>query len=369
MIPAIVRKGTKVYIAGVRRISWDTGEMCEFASALISALDALGACIPYPYVMGASGAAFRFTLNPGAWDFGNYGIRNISTDPNEPIRRALVACGYHYTQYERSRYDASYGKSVEYGDTQERREFRNEDLARITASIDRGVPVLTYGVVGPSDCCVIAGYDDGGDVLLGWSAYQNIPDDHNIPHDPSGYFRKPNWHESLDGYIIIGEKAEPLPTRTINLHALRWAVELARTPQVGTRCTGLAGLELWASEMTQDAWFPPDDPQVLGGRYVSTTINMTMLDDHRAAEPFLQQMALEEPDLAPSLLPAAECYAEASRLRNRLDEHIKEDFSVEAMQAIGQPATRRTFAGILLQIRDAEARAIGHIEQVLAELG
>jgi hypothetical protein len=118
--------------------------------------------------------------------------------------------------------------------------------------------------------------------------------------------------------------------------------------------------------MTQDAWFPPDDPQVLGGRYVSTTINMTMLDDHRAAEPFLWQAAQEEPDLAPSLLRAADSYAEASRLRLSLDAYIKEDFSPEAMRAIGQPEARRAFAGILLQIRDAESQAIGHIERLLA---
>ena len=333
----VKHEGSKVYIVGVRRIAWDTGEMCEFASALIAALGALGESITYPYVMGTSGAAFRFTLNPGAWDFGNYGIRNISMDPNEPIRRAFAATGYHYTLFERKRYDTAYGKPLSFGDAQDRQGTRSVDLTRITASIDRGVPVLAFGVVGPSDCCVIAGYDDAGEVLLGWSTYQDIPDDHNIPHDPTGYFRKPNWHESLDGYIVIGEKAGPPSMRAINLDALWWAVKLEGTPKVGTRCAGLAGLTMWANEMTQEAWFPPDGLQVLGDRYVSTTINMTMLDDHHSAEPFLRQMAQEEPDLAAGLLQAAESYADACRLRNRLDEHIREDFSAEAMRGIGQP--------------------------------
>lgn len=64
----VINEGAKVYIAGVRRISWDTGEMCEFASTLVSALGALGESISYHYLMGTSGAAFRFTLKPGAWD-------------------------------------------------------------------------------------------------------------------------------------------------------------------------------------------------------------------------------------------------------------------------------------------------------------
>jgi hypothetical protein len=131
----------------------------------------------------------------------------------------------------------AYRKPLSSGNATDSR-HKSEDLARITVSIDRGVPVLAFGVVGPSDCCVISGYDEAGEVLLGWSTYQDIPDDHKIPHDPTGYFRKPNWHESLDGYMLIGEKMAPLPRRVIYLDALRWAVKLARTPQMGTRCTG-----------------------------------------------------------------------------------------------------------------------------------
>jgi hypothetical protein len=76
----------------------------------------------------------------------------------------------------------------------------------IMDSIERGVPVLAYHVVGPSDCCNITGYDEGGEVLLGWSTYQDNPEDHNIPPDVTGYFRKPGWHENLQGYILVGEK-------------------------------------------------------------------------------------------------------------------------------------------------------------------
>ena len=177
---AVIKEGAKVYIPGVRKLSWNTGEMCEFASALISALSCLGENLPYPYVMGTSGAAFRFTLNPGAWDPGNYGIRNISADPYEPMRRAIAAAGYAYTLCEKA--------------------SRQEETARIMDSIERGVPVLAHPVVGPSDCCIISGYDQNGEVLLGWSTYQDIPDDHNIPPDEYRLFpqtwlaRQPRGH-------------------------------------------------------------------------------------------------------------------------------------------------------------------------------
>lgn len=57
---ATIRKvGNQVVLEGVRKISWETGEMCEFASSLVSTMDCLGESIPYHYVMGISGVAFR----------------------------------------------------------------------------------------------------------------------------------------------------------------------------------------------------------------------------------------------------------------------------------------------------------------------
>jgi hypothetical protein len=341
----IRKEGTKVYIEGVRKISWDTGEMCEFASALVSAMQCLGECIPYPYVMGTSGVAFRFTLSPGEWDFGNYSIRNISADPHEPIRLAFRAVGRDY---------AICGKGS-----------RQDDTAKITDSIERGIPVLAFQVVGPSDCCIITGYDEGGEILLGWSTYQDIPQDHNIPHDPTGYFRKPGWHDRLGGYILIGAKVGHPPLRDVYLDALKWAVQLVRTPQMADKVTGLEALRVWADEMTQDQYFPAGDKEGLGWRYVSTTINITMLRDHCSAEPFLRQVSQDLPDFLPEVSLAADCYGEVKRLRDKMDGVISDNFAEKAMKAVGDPDVRRSFADLILQIRDREAEAVTHIEHLL----
>lgn len=338
----------KVYIEGVRKISWDTGEMCEFASALVSAIESLGETLPYDYVMGTSGAAFRFTLNPGQWDFGNYGIRNISADPYEPVRRAFSAAGYALTLCEPGSFQ--------------------QDSARIMDSIQRGVPVLAFRVVGPSDCCVIAGYDEGGSVLLGWSTYQDIPDDHNIPHDPTGYFRKPGWHDNLHGYILIGEKTGRPAPRAAYRAALQWAVHLLRTPKNGRNVTGLAGLQAWAVEMTQAKYFPAGKEEILGHRYVSAAVNMTMLRDHCLAEAFLRRAAQEAPDFQPELARAAECYAGVSRIRGEMDDLIGDNFSPEAMQAIADPKARRDYAAAILRIRDCEEEAARQMEMLLQRL-
>jgi hypothetical protein len=347
-MPLVTTEGAKVYIPGVPRISWDTGEMCEFASALTAALRCLGDPIPYHYVMGTCGAAFRFSLLPGAWEYGAYSIRNIAAHPDEPIHRAMAAVGYQYALWER-------------GPAQ-------EDTDRIRASLDAGVPVLAFGVVGPSDCCILTGYDDGGATLLGWSTYQDIPDDHPFPHDVTGYFRKPGWHPNLGGYLVLGPRGESGPRRTVYLEALRWAVQLMRLPENGRMSTGLAALGLWAEEMQQARYFPAGDDQVLGSRYVSTAINMTMLRDHDSAAPFLRQVAAEAPDLAAGLAPAIACFDKATQLRQQLNGIIADDFSAEAMQAIADPGRRRSYAAGILDIQAKEGEALAALEQLLVQV-
>ncbi len=341
----VIQENGKVYIPGVRKISWNTGEMCEFASSLISALGSLGDNIPYFYVVGTSGAAFRFTINPGEWDFSMYSIRNIAPDIAAPVRRAFSAAGYAYTLYEPGTF--------------------KEDSARIMGSIDRGVPVLAYRIVGPSDCSIITGYDDGGEVLMGWSTFQDIPDDHNIPHDVTGYFRKPGWHKNNHGYILIGEKVGRPPLRAVYLDALKWAAYLMRLPGFDRNISGLAGLEVWAKEMTEAKYFPEGDDQIIGQRYVSAAINVTMLRDHCMAEPFLRQAIIDVPDFEPELLPAAEYYEEMKRLRDSMDDLISDNFNERAMKAIYDPKIRQEYAEVIHRIRDVEEKALEQIERLL----
>ena len=105
---------------------------------------------------------------------------------------------------------------------------------------------------------------------------------------------------------------------------------------------------------------------IIGHRYLSAAINLTMLRDHRSIEPFLQQVAEEESDLALDLAPAIDCYAEMRRLIDSLIDCIDDSFSEESVMRIADADIRREYARILLQIRDKEKEGIGHIERVLA---
>ncbi|MCC6729884.1 MAG: hypothetical protein IT208_11165 [Chthonomonadales bacterium] len=344
----VVREGAKVYIEGVRRVTWDTGEMCEFASALVSAMQALGEDVPYDLVMGASGAAFRLTLNESIWSPGSFSIRSVCADPLEPARRAFRAVGRVLRAHEMGR--------------------EAEDAAEIAASVERGVPVLAFGVVGPSDCSLVTGVDDGGATLLGWSTYQDIPDDHDVPPDATGYFRKPGWHANTRGYLLIGDPVARPPARQACIEALRWAAELARQPAVGAMPAGLDAYRVWAEAMRRDRDFPAADEGALGGPYLGILCNLMMVDDRRAAVDYLRRQAAEQADLATDLLAAAGRYAETCRLREGLRALLPEDFSPAAIRGLADPAMRADYAGVLLRMRDTDEAATIHIDRCLARL-
>ena len=76
-------EGDRIYLSGIKPLNWGTGEMCEFASALTRTLACVGEDVPYHYVMGVTGVAFRFTMGPELWNPGFYGFSGVSPDVQE----------------------------------------------------------------------------------------------------------------------------------------------------------------------------------------------------------------------------------------------------------------------------------------------
>ena len=79
-----------------------------------------------------------------------------------------------------------------------------------------------------------------------------------------------------------------------------------------------------------------------------------MLRDHCSAEPFLRQVSNELPEFLPEISLAADCYYKVKQILNKMVSLISDDFSEKAMKAIGDPFIRRSFANLVLEIRDEE---------------
>lgn len=372
----------RVVLEGVPRVRfYDGGERCPedfpFPSSLRACLEYLGEsygcdhastpqvawqlCCTYAYIMSASGYAFWLGWKPG-WHMDNTSILSMAMDQAEPFRRAFDAVGHEheFILKEAGRDNEAY--------------FR---CCIIESIRDRRRPVLAFGVIGPPECCIITGYDEQGDVLTGWSFFQGFPEFNagsvgllpQAPPEPSGYFRKRDWFKDTYGLIIIGGK-KPLPSRgELYRGILRWALEVARTPVVNGRHSGIAAYTAWAEHLLRDEDFPAGDKAVLLERHVVHDDAVGMVAEARwYASLFLPQIARHEAGMAEELLAAASCYAAEHDLMWRIWGLVGGIGREEAKVAkLGEPSVRRQIVPVILQARDRDAEAAAHIKRALSK--
>jgi hypothetical protein len=361
----------RVVLEGVPRLSFEEHdgkvETCPFPSSLKASLEFMGEDIPYEYIMGTSGAAFRLLWNAGRWDGANVDVIVMASDPLEPYRRAFQAVGHAFEMFgnKQARHEAS--ESVVFFDRQEDYGYF---LSRIVESIrDKRRPVIGLGVVGPPEACVIAGYDERGEVLVGWSFFQDIPPfNAGVEFEPSGYFRQRDWFKDTRGLILIGEKREGPPPSEIHRGALEWALNIVRTSMVNERQSGPAAYAAWAEDLMHDEAFPADDIATLWERYMVHNDALTMVAEGRwYASLFLAQVARHEPFMAEELLLAAACYAAEHDIAWQIADHVGGfGFDEKMTRKLAEPDVRRRIAPLILQARGKDEEAAAHIERALA---
>ncbi len=253
---------------------------------------------------------------------------------------------------------------------------KSEKLLRegVVKSIrDDGRPVIGFGVIGPPECCIITGYDDNGEVLVGWSFFQAVPDfSAGIDFEPSGYFRKRDWFKDTRGVILIGKKRKGPSQSDIYRKALKRAVELTRKPKInlgGERHNGLAAYTAWAEAITNDEDFPAKDMSVLRERHMAHDNMVGMVAEGRwYASHFLRQVAEHETDMAEDLSAAIECYeAEHSLMWKIWGLVCGIGRSDKKVKKFAKPTIRQQIAPVILEARDKDTEAADLIEKALAK--
>jgi len=313
----------------------------------------------YAYLVGITGAGSFLSWKEG-WHGDNGAIFYMSDDPAAPDRRAFEAIGYAYESVEKE------------PDRDNEAEFRR----RIVESVrDRKTPVIGYGVIGPPEPSIIAGYDEGGDVLVGWSFFQGIPDfNAGVEFEPSGYFRKRDWFKDTHNLLIIGGKQPKPPLGDTYRDALKWALKVTRTPMVKwykDRHNGLAAYTAWANHLLRDEEWPAGDEAVLRQHHNVHNDAVGVVAEARwYGSQFLIQAS--DPDhlhynMAEELLRAAACYAGEHELMWKVWDLAGGNGNPEAYRKLADPEVRRQMVPIILQSRDKCAEAAEHIERALAK--
>ncbi|MGE5559895.1 MAG: sigma factor-like helix-turn-helix DNA-binding protein [Chloroflexota bacterium] len=359
-------------IENVMRLTYEPsggrGMFTPFCGALLAVMKRLGIRTDYDSIAGASGAAFRMVWKDG-WQLDNSSVMHMDVSPFEPIQRAFDALGYEYSLRMcegfagvwpvDSAVNARFSVSLSPG--------RDRAIAEIKASIDSGIPVVAWGIVGPPEPCVLTGYDDGGNVIIGTSYFQ---DDAawrgDASPDVAGYFRKAGWFDAMLGYIIIGGKKRAPEQRQLYVDSLKYAVRLARTVTVNDRHGGLAAFDAFAAQLATDDLSDLDLP-AMWNRFTSYLDALIMPYERGSAAAYLRRIAVDVPDWAPELERAAAFYSLVERSGGTPWKHLR--MNDDGARKFADRPLRQLLAADVTQAREHEEQAVALIETLLCRIG
>jgi len=308
----------------------------------------------YSYFIGVSGLAFALNWEPG-WGEGPYNLMgNLPGGRPEMFRRTFQAVGYD-CQY----LPASDGEAA----------LREAIKASISL---RKRPVISFGIVGPPEAVIITGYDEDGDVLLGWSFFQDMPEfSQGLEFEPNGYFRKRGWFPDTPGVLLVGDKG-PVPDQgEIFLDALRWGIAIARTGGSGTVATGLAAYDAWAEALQQDEYFPAGNEAVLRERHGMHEMAVGQVAEARwygsqwLIHTFEKVAEQSMTRTAEPLLKAAGCLAGEHELMWRVWDLAGGIGNPDGWRKFAEPEVRAQMAPVIQASRARCAEAIALIEEAL----
>jgi hypothetical protein len=320
----------------------------------------------YSFLVGVSGAAAFFSWKEG-WHGDNGALFYMSKDPSAPDRRIFDAVGYSYEVITKD--DGRNNEAI----------FRQ----RICDSLERGVPVVAYGVIGPLEPCILAGYDEEGDVLLGWSFFQSFPEfNAGAEFDACGYFRKRDWFKDTASLCIIGEQKTKPSLREVGRDSLDWMHNVACTPMVRpepdaperyhNRHNGLAAYDAWIEHLLRDAEWRADNEAALRAHHeIHNSAIGTVAEARWYGSMFLGQIAQHftagsnQHGTTEHIFNAAACYAAEHDLMWKIWDLAGGISNPEAFRSMADPGRRQAMAGIIRQARDKDAQAAEHFKQAL----
>lgn len=323
------------YIPGLSRVDWsDPARQNEFVNSTVSALNALGEKLDYDYVCAVSGSPFHtsFSIPAGEelWNHGNYHVIHTPL----MIEHTFKMLGYTVAHHVRS-------------------DDYEKDKNLIMTSIDQGVPVITLeGVIDCSEACVVSGYDNNGDVLLGYNPFMYIENDHHEAHDDTGYFRKSHWHDGFCAggskvrILIIEGTCEALTQEEIFCETLKLAKRMIGEESLAPgQYNGLAAHRAFADALQNYTWSDNFEP------YLNVMCNQKQYMDRKYAIKFFYDNGRDD---------LAHIYERIAEIANRMAVEIPQDFSASEM--FFDKKSLKPYCDSVLEICKLEEEVLSHID-------
>lgn len=366
----------KVAFAPIHDGKW---EFTPFPSCLKACLKYLNYEVPYHYLLSTSGGAFRLVWHSKRWEGGNIDIMVMDKDPLKPFCRGFESVGYST----RIALNEGYTDNLDVDKSYLQENYADKETIKniVLKQINSEFPIIGLGIVGPPEASIIAGYDNHGETLIGWSLFQpshNITEQEDATFfflptgtEESGYFRQDDWFRKTAGILTIGEKSA-VDYPTIYRKTLEWIIEIIRTPMINDYYTGLKAYDAYIGKMQDDTEFPADNLEILAERKMVHYDAMTMISERGGGSLFLKDIA-SHPDFqsaAKELNTAAELFENTSQQMGKWWEIVGKiwDDEEKQIEAVADPEVRAAFVPFIQTCRNNDEEAVEQIEVGLNRL-
>ncbi|SHO47415.1 helix-turn-helix transcriptional regulator [Anaerocolumna xylanovorans] len=329
---------------GVPRVGYGSYQGCTpYPICLKACANYLGEDIDYDYVMAVCGAAFRLTWDVTCWNAGNVDACFTFDEWEKVYRLGIEGLGYGYEAIRRTE------------------DTKKEDFIRfIKEKIDKGIPCIAAGIIGPPEACIITGYRDNGDTLLGWNFFQDNPEfGGNVETHESGYFISKDWWENPDTVSVIGMGEKTGEKMSID-GIVKNAVEVLSGRQTGNYAKGIQAYDAWKKAVTDDGQFKDNAIMpIMAERLMCQGDAMDCLMDGRwHASEFFKKQAEEQPG-NPFFIKLAEKFGEAAAVVIKISEVLGGWERTELqMRNLYKPENRKKIGELIDTCKAADEEAL-----------
>lgn len=312
----------------------------------------------YTFLMGISGTAFRFfwNWNSRTSEGGRIDSLFFIDNPLEEIDTTFDALGYSYELLFNKDHEDKVSVDKEY--------FKDKTYLqkKIVESIkDKKKPVIGLGIVGPTEWSIITGYDEEGEVLIGWSYFQD-PSDKAIDFEPCGYFRKRAWFDDTTAIIIIGDKKDKVSLNCIYSKALKSGVKLMEKNNIKNTPTGFDAYTAWSKELLMDDYFPQESEGILRNRYSVQEVTCLELAERRwYGTKFFEYIIKDFPAAKEDLMGASKCFQEEHDMMWSILELTGGFMHQDSYIKFADPNVRKKVSEIILGALEKDREAAKHI--------
>lgn len=338
-------------LLGVPKVGYGIDGVTPYPICLKALAAYLGQKVEYDTLMVETCAAFRLTWNTTVWDGGNVDVQHAfdGEESGRVFALGAAALGREFQMLRRT--------------SAAKQQF--SDFIR--CRIDDGFPVIALGIIGPPEACLITGYRDGGDTLIGWNLFQDYPEYNvGIAFEPSGYFVTSKWWENTDTIALIGIGAQTGTGLTLK-EVLQNAIAVMTGRVSDGHVKGLMAYDAWQASLSDESQFPKEAIfPILAERLMCHGDAVDCLSDGLyRAHTYFKRLSETRQEHSPLLSQIAAHFEKASGCIMPMIQRLGGFERGEAeMRELAKPEARKDICALIGQCKGHVQRAYGCMKEL-----